>query len=391
MSMPIVCPACGSHDVDEVLSVFAAPTTDTILVNAAADTTICVDCGFAFNASGARGREATFYAEDYDLLAQSDDAEAVYETVAGPRGVNEEMAEYVLAHTDLPTGAPVLDIGCGKGLLLRALSRLRPDLRLSGVEPSRHAYRFACGVAPNARLFNGTLDDSPFAREQFAAIVSANVFEHVPDPVGFARGLAQRLSPKARLFLCVPNLLNNPADIVTYDHLSRFTPATFRAVLGRAGLIVEGLVAGGRVPMWALARRAQAAEVPMVLLDDGNAARDAAAWFGKCLDVYRTLGESPGNRRIGVYGVGLILPAAVAIGVLDAERIVAFFDDNPHMHGATRLGRPVRPLAEAAGLGITDMTFSANPVYATSMHRKVEALGVDLRVWSLPAIPGLCA
>ncbi len=123
----------------------------------------------------------------------------------------------------------------------------------------------------------------------------------------------------------------------------------------------------------------------MVPLDDGNAARNAVAWFDKCLDVYRKLGESPGNRRIGVYGVGLILPAAAALGVLDAERIVAFFDDNPHMHGATRLGRQIRPLADALVLGVTDMTFPANPVYLPRMRSKVEALGAAIRVWPLPA------
>ena len=381
------CPACRSAAVTTAIAVDIAPTSDGVVVNAPVDTAVCSHCGFAFNTAGARGKEAAFYSDAYDLLAESADAEFVYETDSGVRGINDDMADYIVRSCGPRAGAAVLDVGCGKGLFLRALGRRRGDLVLHGVEPSRHARRFSERVVPGASIHEGLLTESPFASRHFDLVTCVGVFEHVPDPVGFARDLAARVAPEGRLFLSVPNLANNPADVVTYDHLSRFTPVTFRAVLGRAGLVVEEIVAEGRVPMWALARRAREGEIPEVTPDSGSVARDAAAWFNSCLDVYRRLDESPGKdaRRIGVYGTGLILPAAVALGALDATRIAAFFDDNPHMQGATRLGRPVRPLADAAALGITDMAFSANPVYLPRMLAKVEALGPAIRTWPLPA------
>jgi SAM-dependent methyltransferase len=380
------CPVCHSISVTTAVAVDVAPTSDGVVVNAPVDTAVCTNCGFAFNTVGARGKETTFYSDAYDLLAESADAEFVYETDSGIRGINDDMAEYIIRRYGLQSGASVLDVGCGKGLFLRALGRRRDDLVLHGVEPSRHARRFSERIVPGASIHEGLLAQSPFASRHFDLVTCVGVFEHVPDPVGFARDLATRVAPEGRLFLSVPNLVNNPADVVTFDHLSRFTPTTFRAVLGRAGLVVEELVVGRRVPMWALARRAREGEVSEVSLDSGSIAHGAAAWFGACLDVYRRLGESSGidARRIGVYGTGLILPAAVALGALDANRIIAFFDDNPHMQGATRLGRPVRPLADAPVLGITDMAFSANPVYLPRMLSKVEALGAAIRAWPLP-------
>jgi SAM-dependent methyltransferase len=381
------CPACGSAAVTTAIAVNVAPTSDGVVVNAPVDTAVCSNCGFAFNTVGARGKEATFYSDAYDLLAESAEAEFVYETDSGVRGINDDMAEYIVRSCGLKPGASVLDVGCGKGLFLRALGRGRGDLVLHGVEPSRHARRFSERVVPGASIYEGLLAQSPFASRHFDLVTCVGVFEHVPDPVGFARDMASRVASGGRLFLSVPNLANNPADVVTYDHLSRFTPATFRAVLGRAGLIAEEVVVEERVPMWALARRAHGGEITEVTPDSGSVARDAAAWFGSCLDVYRRLDESPGSdaRRIGVYGTGLILPAAAALGALDPNRIVAFFDDNPHMQGATRLDRPVRPLADAPVLGITDMAFSANPVYLPRMLAKVEALGASIRTWPLPA------
>ena len=380
------CPACHSVSVTTAIAVDVAPTSDGAVVNALVDTAVCADCGFAFNTAGARGKEATFYSDAYDLLAESADAEFVYETDSGILGINDDMAEYIVRKSSPQPGTSVLDVGCGKGLFLRALGRRCGDLVLHGVEPSRHARLFSERIVPTALVHEGLLAQSPFASRHFDLVTCVGVFEHVPDPVGFARDLSARLAPDGRLFFSVPNLANNPADVVTYDHLSRFTPTTFRSVLGSAGLIVEDLVVGARVPMWAFARRAREGEVPQVSLDSGKVARDAVAWFDACLDVYRRLDESPGidARRIGVYGTGLILHAAVALGALNADRIVVFFDDNPHLQGACRLGRPIRPLADAPLLGVTDMAFSANPVYLPRMLAKVEALGAGIRTWPLP-------
>ncbi|NDA53713.1 MAG: methyltransferase domain-containing protein, partial [Actinobacteria bacterium] len=40
----------------------------------------------------------------------------------------------ILKEIELPMGARVLDFGCGSGNVLRALSRLRPDLFLDGFD-----------------------------------------------------------------------------------------------------------------------------------------------------------------------------------------------------------------------------------------------------------------
>ncbi len=383
--MTTICPACGGTDCVTLTVVPRSPTSDGVILNARSDTTLCESCGFAFNASGARGVEAQFYSSEYDLLSESGEAEFVYETTAGVRGINDEMADYILDGVSPPMGATVLDVGCGKGLLLRALQRLRTDLMLCGVEPSRHARRFSERLVPQADIHVSVLSTSPFANRHFDLLTCVGVFEHVPDPVGFAAGLRSNIGDQGRLFVSVPNFAENPTDVVTYDHLSRFTPGTFQAVLSRAGFVVEKIVAPKRVPMWALARVAEREERFSSADDERAIPRAAAAWFEASL---RAISEQVGcmrdGRRLGVYGTGLIVPSAVALGAIEPDAIEAVFDDNAHMHGATKLGRKVLPLSAAGALGITDILLSANPVYWNRMKEKVSALGADIRVWNLP-------
>lgn len=384
-----VCPVCQSDSLETVLRVQKAPTSDGALVDAEVDTTLCLSCGFAFNASGARGDENAFYSDTYNLLADSDEAEFKYGD-AGSLGINDEMAQFLVENCVQTPGASVLDVGCGKGLLLRAFGRRRSDLALNGVEPSRNARRFSERIMPQVAIHVGVLAESPCAQEQYDLVTSIGVVEHVPDPVAFLRELAARVAPGGHLFVSVPNVEDNPTDVVTYDHLSRFTPGTLRAALGRAGLIVEKLVSGGRVPMWAIARHAQADETPEIPVDDGLVARRAAQWFLDCMEQYGRMAEAVRGteRRVGVYGTGLALPAAVALGIVPQDRLVVFFDDNASMHGATRLGCPVRPLLEAPSLGVTDVTFSANPVYLNRMLSALNGLGGQWQVWPLPPFHG---
>jgi SAM-dependent methyltransferase len=271
--------------------------------------------------------------------------------------------------------------------LLRAIKDIRPDLILCGVEPAHHARRFSEQNIPDACIHVGLLPSSPFASSSFDLISCVGVFEHVGDPVGFAKDLATHLGDEGYLFVSVPNLADNPADVVTFDHLSRFTPTSFRSVLGRAGLIVEEIVAGGRVPMWALARRPRRGEIPSILVDDFAVATNAAGWFKACLHEYSRLSKFTGlnGGKVGVYGTGLIFPAAVALGEISSDDVVAFFDDNAHMHGSKRLGRAVLPLSEAADMGVTDITFSANPVYVPRMECKVKSLLPHMRIWPIPS------
>jgi SAM-dependent methyltransferase len=96
----------------------------------------------------------------------------------------------------------VLDFGCGSGTLLLAMRERGVDAY--GLEIDRPPIQQ--GLHPAARpyvtLYDGALP-SPFADEEFDAVVSSEVLEHIPDPVKALAEMA-RLT-RGTLLLTVPD------------------------------------------------------------------------------------------------------------------------------------------------------------------------------------------
>jgi SAM-dependent methyltransferase len=88
------------------------------------------------------------------------------------------MAYYIIKELGLKTGDQVLDYGCGKGYVTKALRLLGIDAR--GVDVSE----YAVGQAdPDTRDFVALItDDHPVPwRQKFDWIITKDVLEHVPD------------------------------------------------------------------------------------------------------------------------------------------------------------------------------------------------------------------
>jgi SAM-dependent methyltransferase len=88
------------------------------------------------------------------------------------------MAYYIIKELGLKTGDQVLDYGCGKGYVTKALRLLGIDAR--GVDVSE----YAVGQAdPDTRDFVALItNDNPMPwRQKFDWLITKDVLEHVPD------------------------------------------------------------------------------------------------------------------------------------------------------------------------------------------------------------------
>jgi len=102
---------------------------------------------------------------------------------------------------DIPRGGRVLDVGCGRGLLLNAF--LERGLETHGVEASRNAVQ---GADPRAEIaIAPRLADVGYASGYFDAVVLSHVLEHLPDPRGTLEEIHRVLRPGGKLFVAIPN------------------------------------------------------------------------------------------------------------------------------------------------------------------------------------------
>ena len=386
-----VCPICDSNVLVTLASYDKCVTSDSEPVDARVDNVFCEGCGAVVNATGVRGREAEFYREIYTLLDETVDAEFMYDTSRGRRGINDEMVDFLRDSVALHADGRLLEIGAGKGLFQDRFATAFPGWNIAAIEPSRAALRVLKRRRPQARIHAGDFNTSPFREERFDLIVLIGVLEHVPDPVDFLRDVRRCLYDRGIAMIGVPNFDNNPTDLLTYDHLTRFTPKSLHFAVERAGLSAISWNVGDRVPMWILARAcstdARSAESARGL-NAFKHAEVASNWIAGSLGVFDRLGrEIDRTRRLAIYGTGTIGIAAVELTRLSRHQITSFIDDNESLHGSTRLERPIISMGEAVERGITDVGFSANPCYlATMENRAIGIFGNDVRIWRLPAL-----
>ena len=54
----------------------------------------------------------------------------------------EAYSKKLIKTYKLKEGSKILDVGCGKGYLLKEMLDIQPKLKIYGVEPSNHANKF---------------------------------------------------------------------------------------------------------------------------------------------------------------------------------------------------------------------------------------------------------
>jgi len=102
-------------------------------------------------------------------------------------------------------GTRVLEVGCGYGF---TLGRLEKKYVTFGVDISEHAIRQTARFAPRSKCFVADIEDAlPSALQDcfFDMIIARYVLEHLRDPAGTVKRLAQYLRPGGLLFFSVPN------------------------------------------------------------------------------------------------------------------------------------------------------------------------------------------
>ncbi|MCA0394822.1 MAG: bifunctional 2-polyprenyl-6-hydroxyphenol methylase/3-demethylubiquinol 3-O-methyltransferase UbiG [Proteobacteria bacterium] len=142
--------------------------------------------------------------------------------------LNPARLGYVAARVPL-SGARVLDVGCGGGLLSEALAKAGAEVTAIDLAPELvkvarlHGLESGVKVDYRVQSVEALADEHPGA---FDAVTCMEMLEHVPDPAAILRACATLLKPGGRLF--VSTLNRTPAAfalaIVGAEYIARLLP-----------------------------------------------------------------------------------------------------------------------------------------------------------------------
>jgi SAM-dependent methyltransferase len=262
---------------------------------------------------------------------------------------------------------PVLEVGCGDGLLLDLLARRGFADRL-GIDPGR-----AATGSDREDILGGYFPDDLDAAapgRRYGLIVARHVLEHIETPVPFASALAERLAPDGELWIEVPDLDSTVARELWSNlyqlHCNYFDAATLDALAATAGL---RFAAGEIVDVFggSLLRRYRhgaPGAIPPPPERDGLPAR-IDAFRARLAALAHALPE-------GAVGYGAAERTAMTLGAAPEleRRIDALYDGNRLLHGRHLAGTALR-------IGAPDELVAARPpaVVVFAVSHAAEILG----------------
>ena len=131
----------------------------------------------------------------------------------------------------IPDGVDsVLEVGCGTGGMLEALSEFLPSARVVGAEPNESAALLA--EASGCSVDTAYFESLPHPDESFDVLLALDVLEHCENHLRALEEAWRVLRPGGTLFLTVPAMpsLWGPHDELN-AHYRRYTAATLDAAL----------------------------------------------------------------------------------------------------------------------------------------------------------------
>jgi ubiquinone/menaquinone biosynthesis C-methylase UbiE len=168
----------------------------------------------------------------------------------------------LLDHLDLHDGETVLDCGCGMGVYMMMMRRLR-DVTIVGVDGDLGRLAWAEREGVPAQLSRVDIHKLPFASGSFDKVLMSEVLEHLADDRAAMREVYRVLKPGGVLALSVPHanypLLWDPINktlealgITPFrsagpitglwsNHWRLYRPSELRDVIGTAGFTIDKL------------------------------------------------------------------------------------------------------------------------------------------------------
>jgi SAM-dependent methyltransferase len=111
------------------------------------------------------------------------------------------FADVGLAGVD--PGAPVLDVGCGPGMLTCVLALRQGEAAVSAVDPVEAFVRATATAYPLADVRRAAAEDLPFADGTFGATLAQLVVHFMNDPAAGIREMARVTAQGGRVSACV--------------------------------------------------------------------------------------------------------------------------------------------------------------------------------------------
>lgn len=275
--------------------------------------------------------------QEYDVYHQSNGEEqSIYDIDTGaPSKRSKALCDFLQQSIPLGETGNILDFGCANGEFISNFTSIRPKWRLYGYDLSRKYEQDLKKIPAFIKLYCNNYPTDI----KFDFICLSHTLEHIQNPVETLLDLRKMLSKKGRIFIQVPNVQENPFDILVADHALHFSPETMNEILVRAGFEIEELTT--RVIIKEISVLAKAAqnvklkETKAFNFKNINDEVDRNLKFLKLL--VSEIAYFDSNGSIGIFGSSISSTWISAY----CKHVQFFVDEDPARIGGKHLNKPI--------------------------------------------------
>jgi SAM-dependent methyltransferase len=347
LSSSPICQVCGVNKLREVegFAALSRITSDCRNYKAGGRLFVCIACGGVQKLPDEKWLQEIegIYAR-YEAYYQSGgDEQIVFDRVTGtPRRRSDAILARLAAGKMLEDSGHALDVGCGNGATLLAMSAALAGWSFSGYELIDRALSRLSNIPRFQKLYTGSLDA---VGRSFDLVTQIHSLEHFPAPLDALIQL-NAIVGTGQLFIEVSNVDENPFDILVADHLMHFSPGTLRHLLKRAGFQTV-MVAIDWVPkeisLLAKANSAHSEKAVLEALFETKQGEEVLhrmvvyiEWLQNMVKTAERLAKEA--RPLGIFGTSI---AATWLASQLGERVSFFVDEDESRVGKVHLGRPI--------------------------------------------------
>jgi SAM-dependent methyltransferase len=285
---------------------------------------ICPCCGVMERAVKPFAPFDTIY-DNYDMFPHADGGDQINFS-GNPQGRTSKILNFIGDMLGNSLGK-VLDIGCGNGAGVRALSKKFPTAAVYGCDPNSD-------LKPMHFPENVTILDEMPSRGQFSLVTMFHVLEHLMDPYDMLEYVDSIMAPHGRLLIQVPYAIMGAFDLVVADHIWHFTMKSLLLLLNNAGFYAVYI--GNDVitkEITVVAARGEPLHQRRIHFKEAAHCQDS---IDELLDYKEFLDGL--EQKVAVYGTG---PAAAWVHAVIGDKIEYFMDDDSARVGKRFQGKPI--------------------------------------------------
>lgn len=278
----------------------------------------------------------------YAAYYQADgDEQIILDSRSGSvRRRSDVILERLIETKSLPETGRVLDIGCGSGVTLSAVSKTLPSWELYGQDMDKRN-KIRLDAIPG---FVNIFDCAPGEIEgQYDLITLIHSLEHFQSPGALLKSLLSKLSPVGILLVQVCNTVQNPYDLLIADHLMHFSADTLQLLAENSGFKVKAvetewvtkelsMIASNST----LSRKVKLAHSTTKKMETITLVSKQLRWLVAMVQEAKS--KASDSDSFGIFGTSIC--ATWLAGIL-GERIAFFVDEDPSRQGKDHMGKPV--------------------------------------------------